>query len=300
MNIESLKYFYLIVKKGNISNVAKEVHLTQSALSQQIQRLESDLGKKLLIRSNQGVELTSNGKIVFKFAENMLRIHEKMMLELEEAEKASTIIKIQACSSTADYALPCTLITANAVYPNHHYELSSYASSEILSNVNNNICDIGFSCVPKSEIVGNPDLIIEKVGENKIVLVSKNDSIYPEQMSLDNLLGSCLITFTEKNNITNTLSRNLNKLGYDQKNLKCNLRVEGIESAKILVHKNYGIAFLPYISVKGELYKKLFKTIKAPELHMDLDIIMVYKKNCSGHVKDFVLWFKKYGSKSFC
>ena len=299
MNIESLKSFFLIAKEGNISNVTNAVHLTQSALSQQIQRLENELSKKLLIRSNKGVELTTSGKIVFKYAEHILRIHEKMMMELTEVENASANIKIQACSSAADYVLPCTLITANKAYPNHNYELTSNPSNEIITNVSKDICDIGFSCVSDIDNY-SPELVIEKVGTIKIVLVSKNDSSFPDEISLEQLLASCLITFTERNNITNTLVKNLTALGYAKNCFNCNLRVEGIESAKKLVYKDFGVAFVPYISIKEELYKKQFKMITVPELSMDLDIIMIYKKGCSGHVKDFVLWFKKYGAKSFC
>ena len=48
MNIESLEYFYKIAKEGSISSVAKDVHLSQSALSQKIQKLEDGLGKQCL------------------------------------------------------------------------------------------------------------------------------------------------------------------------------------------------------------------------------------------------------------
>ena len=299
MNIESLKYFFLIAKEGNISGVAKEVHLSQSALSQQIQKLESDLGRKLMIRSNKGVALTATGKIVFTFAENILRTYDKMMLELAETEKTAAVVKIEACHSIADYALPCTLIKANGAYPNHNYELSSNLSAQIISDVNNNICDIGFYCDNDLNI-DDSSVMSMKVGENNIVLIARNDDAFPDVITVEELLDCCLITFTEKNNITNALIKNLKKLGYDKSSLNCSLRVEGIESAKMLITRKYGVAFLPYIAVKEELYKKQYKIIQVPELNMNLDITLLYKLNAPGYVNDFVEWFKKHGSKSFC
>ena len=66
----------------------------------------------------------------------------------------------------ASYALPCTLIKINGVYPNHKYELAGKLSDEIVTNVSNNICDLGFSC--DSEInVTNKEVIATKVGLNK-------------------------------------------------------------------------------------------------------------------------------------
>ncbi|MFO7611569.1 MAG: LysR family transcriptional regulator [Clostridia bacterium] len=299
MNIESLKYFFLIAQERSISNVAKSVHLTQSALSQQIQKLESDLSRQLLIRSNKGVELTKSGEVVYKYAKNILRVHEKMITELAEAEKANIVIKIQSCNLTADYILPCMLIQANGVYPNHNYELTNNLLNEIITNVANDICEIGFASV--SDIcIDEKELAIEKVGINRIVLITKYESDFPDSMPLEKLLESNLIMYTENNCIMNVLTMSFKKAGYDINHLKHNLCIEGFESAKILVAKSFGAAFVPYVSVKEELYKKEFKIIALPELNLDLDIIMMYKKNCSGYVKDFVTWFKKYGPNSFC
>jgi DNA-binding transcriptional LysR family regulator len=236
---------------------------------------------------------------VYKFADNILRTYDQMMSELAEAEKGSIVIKIEACRSIASYALPCTLIKANGAYPNHRYELSGNTSQEIITNVANNICDIGFTCVPG---INNDrdDIVITKVGVSKMVLVSKNAESFPDFISIEDLLNACLITFTGNNDMSSFLERNLKQLGYTPKSLNCNLRVEGIESAKMLVLKSYGFAFLPYYSVKEELYKKQFKMIAVPDFNMEVDIAMLYKKDHSTRVKDFVEWFTKHGSKSFC
>ena len=299
MNIESLRYFFLISKAGNISSVAKEVHLTQSALSQQIQKLENDLDQKLLVRSNKGVSITNAGKIVSLYAENILRTYDTMIEELGDAEKDDVVLKIEACHSVADYALPCTLILANGMHPSHKYELTGNESSSIITNISNNICDVGFIC-GKDVKIEYDNVVSTKVGINNISLISKNEDTYPDKMTLDGLLDYCLITFPEKNYITRLLEKNLKETGYNQNSINCNLRVEGIEGAKILISRNFGVAFLPHISVKEELYKKQFKRIDISNFDMDIDIFMLYKKNCPGYIKDFVDWFKKNGANSFC
>ena len=299
MNIESLRYFFLISKAGNISSVAKEVHLTQSALSQQIQKLENDLDQKLLVRSNKGVSITNAGKIVSLYAENILRTYDTMIEELGDAEKEDVVLKIEACHSVADYALPCTLILANGMHPNHKYELTGNESSNIITNISNNICDVGFIC-GKDVKIEYDDVISTKVGINNISLISKNENTYPDKITLAGLLDYCLITFPEKNYITRLLEKNLRETGYNQNSINCNLRVEGIEGAKILISRNFGVAFLPHISVKEELYKKQFKKIAISNFDMDIEIYMLYKKNCPEYIKDFVDWFKKNGANSFC
>ena len=97
MNIEAMEYFQKIAELKSISKVADISHISQPALSQQIQKLEESLGQRLLIRSNRGVELTPAGKIVLKYTENIIRTYNELLKGLEEGEKSE--LKIEAEST---------------------------------------------------------------------------------------------------------------------------------------------------------------------------------------------------------
>ena len=300
MNIESLKYFYNIARTGNISSVARDMHISQSALSQQINRLEVDLSKTLMVRSNKGVSLTPTGEIVYKFAESVLKTYDNMLDDIAEYEKENMIIKIIACQSIADYAVPCTLMLSQEKYPMHKYELFSGCSENIIEDVANNMYDIGFSyCCTKVQDK-HKELVYIKCGTNKIVLVAKNDDSTLDSLSIEQIVQSCMITFTGESDINSVLMKNLSKQGYTPSSLHCNLEVGTIESAKTLVSRGYGIAFLPYIAVKEELYKGEFKQVEVPDLNMDLDIMMMFKKNHSKYAEEFISWFINKGKNSFC
>ena len=298
MNIESLKHFYMIAKSGNISSVSKTVNLSQSALSQQISRLESDINKPLLVRSNKGVHLTPEGKIVFKFADNILRTFDQMMEEIDAESKKNIVIKIEAPSYLADYALPCMMIKANNKYYSHKYELVSNTSYEIIQNVSNNICDVGFSYINNTQENSCVQSVL--TGANRILLVAKNDINMPDSLSAELIQHICLITLTGKNDINDIIFNKLESIGISKNTLNCNLRVEGIAGAKMMISRGYGMAFLPYISVKEELYKKQFKEVSVNNFAMNLDIFLLYKKDHSDHVEDFLKWFSKNGESSFC
>ena len=115
LHIECLKYFQKIAKIKSISKVANRSHISQPALSQQIQKLENSLGKKLFIRSNKGVKLTSSGEIVLKYADNIIRTYEKMLNGLKEEEQKE--IKIEGEFSIATYCLPCAFVRNPGKFP---------------------------------------------------------------------------------------------------------------------------------------------------------------------------------------
>ena len=65
-NLSQYKIFYEVAKAGNISKAAKELYISQPAISKAISKLEDSLGLSLFTRSSRGVQLTSEGEILFE------------------------------------------------------------------------------------------------------------------------------------------------------------------------------------------------------------------------------------------
>ena len=300
MNIESLRFFYQIAKEGSISNIAKQAHISQSALSQQISKLETEIDARLMERSNKGVHLTSIGEIVFKYANKIITTYDQMHSAIDAFEEENILIKIKACHSIADYALPCTLMLSNKLFPKHRYALSSGTVDEIISDISNNIFDIGFTYYTAGLKIEDDNIVWTKIGRNRMVLVGKSGLPNPKQMTAEQLLNSCMITFTGENDFTETLIKTFENLGFSFNNLNCNLEVRSIESAKTLVSRGHGIAFLPYISVKEELYKKEFVQIEVPEINVDMEMIMLFNQDHTPYAQQFISWFNQKGKSSFC
>lgn len=73
MELRQLEYFAAVARHGHFGRAAQEVHVTQSALSQQIARLETELGLALLARTPKGAELTPAGVELHNHAEAILQ-----------------------------------------------------------------------------------------------------------------------------------------------------------------------------------------------------------------------------------
>ena len=81
MEIRVLRYFLEVAREGNITHAAARLHVTQPTLSRQLKALEKELGKKLFTRSNYHIELTEEGMLLRRRAEDILE-----MVELTENE----------------------------------------------------------------------------------------------------------------------------------------------------------------------------------------------------------------------
>src|SRR5208282_3357406 len=75
-------YFAAIAETGGMSRAAEQVGRTQSALSQQVKKLEIALQQNLMVRSGRGVTLTVQGERLFTHAQKILRAHDEAVAEL--------------------------------------------------------------------------------------------------------------------------------------------------------------------------------------------------------------------------
>jgi LysR family tcuABC transcriptional regulator len=106
MELRQLRYFVKVVEVGSISRAALDLDLVQSALSQQITRLEGELSTRLLKRSPQGVTPTEAGVAFFREAQLTLRHAEQAVRSAHQARLTGTVSVGLAPTTAAVLGLP--------------------------------------------------------------------------------------------------------------------------------------------------------------------------------------------------
>jgi len=295
MHIESLEYFQEIAKIKSISKVANNSHISQPALSQQIQKLEDSLGERLFIRSNRGVKLTKSGEIVLKYADNIIRTYNKMLSDLNEQE--SREIKIEGEHTIATYCLPCAILNMQFKFPNHKYNLVSASSDKIEQDVLSDICEIGFTTHPAQA----ENLHSEEVINEKVVLISPPAFDLPEKVELQEVLDYKFVILKEDCIIKENFKGALADLGSNFSEIEVISQLDSTEAIKTLVRKGYGVAFVPYNAVRDEFSAKEINVSRITDYDLDYDIYMINKKAefLTENVKEFIANFKKLG-KHIC
>ena len=79
--LRQMQYFYAVVRTGSFTEAAEECFISQSAISQQIKALESDLGVKLLVRKNRSFHLTKAGEYLYQKSGQLLEDFEQVKNE---------------------------------------------------------------------------------------------------------------------------------------------------------------------------------------------------------------------------
>ena len=148
-NLEYYKVFYHVATTGSLTMAAKELNISQPAVSQSVRLLETALGTKLFTRASKGVRLTGEGSLLYGYVskgyEQISLGEQKLeqMLNLELGE-----IHIGASDMTLQFYLLPYLEQFHEKYPHIKVMVSNAPTPETLSNLNENKIDFGVVSTP--------------------------------------------------------------------------------------------------------------------------------------------------------
>lgn len=133
MEMHQLRYVVAVARTGNFSRAAEECHVSQPSLSQQIQKLEHELGERLFDRMKRGAKLTAHGQT---FLRRAVRILEEVEAAQREATDARSLLGgtliIGVLPTIAPYFLPGLLVRFAAKYPGVELVVQEDTTAQLL------------------------------------------------------------------------------------------------------------------------------------------------------------------------
>lgn len=144
--LEHYKIFKAVADNGNISTTAKELYLSQSAISQSVKTLEDSLGVKLFSRTPRGVQLTNDGHTLYEYVSGALSLLETGEVRLNESrELVRGELTIGASNTLTECYLLKYLKQYHRIYPGVKVRILNGTSKRVMSFLNNGTVDIAFA-----------------------------------------------------------------------------------------------------------------------------------------------------------
>jgi DNA-binding transcriptional LysR family regulator len=148
MELRHLRTLEAIVRNGSFTRAAEELHLAQSALSQQVRRLEGELGLQVLRRTSRRVDLTPEGAVVLSYARRVLAEVDGLQAELEELTGVLRgRVGIGAMWPTGTYDLPGVLGTFHHRHPGVEIHMVEETADRLLEMLRGDELDCAFASV---------------------------------------------------------------------------------------------------------------------------------------------------------
>lgn len=150
MDNRELYLFKHLAGTLHFGQTSRACHVTPSALTRTIQRLEDELGQKLFVRDNRLVLLTEAGKVFRSYADDVLKRYEELQAQISQGGVLSGDISLY-CSVTAAYSiLPAIFQKFRAVHPEVHINLQTGDAALALDTLQNREVDITVAALPAS------------------------------------------------------------------------------------------------------------------------------------------------------
>lgn len=149
MEIRTLRYFLAVAREGSITRAANFLHLTQPTLSRQMQDLEQELGRQLLIRKSHRVDLTPEGVLLRKRAEEIVAMVDKTEAEFIALEDTiSGDIYIGSGETRGLCPIADLIRQLRADCPGIRYHLHSGNAQDVTDRLDKGLLDFGILIQP--------------------------------------------------------------------------------------------------------------------------------------------------------
>ncbi len=201
-NLSSYRIFYTVANTGNISKAAKELYISQPAISKSIQKLEDSVGCKLFSRSSRGVVLTDEGQLLY---EHVSEAFETLTIGEEKLKRSIELgighLKIGVSSTLCKYLLLPYLKEFIHQNPHISISISCQSTNETLQLLEDNKIDIG--------LIGKPDNLrnihFDYLEEIEDIFVAAKDylrNLKARGVPKDSILQNSTLMLLDKNNMT--------------------------------------------------------------------------------------------------
>ena len=274
MDLRHLRLFCHIVERRSFSLAAEDLHITQPAASQQVQSLERELKATLLDRSSRRIAPTDAGQVLYKYAREILALHERACTEILDLQELVTgRVVIGASTGPGEHILPGLLTRFRAVYPGVIVSLHVDDTQKVIERVVSREFEFGAVGAPTHQ----PDLVVEPLVRDEVVLICSPAHPWSsrESVSLAELVAEPLIVQQPGAGIRAVVESHLRAAGVPVERLTIAAEMGLMESAKQATIAGGGVTFGSRCSVVAELQHGTLSVVRIDDFDIRRDFYTV-------------------------
>jgi LysR family transcriptional regulator, transcription activator of glutamate synthase operon len=270
MDLRQLRYLVALAEEGSFTRAAESVHIAQPAVSQQIRRLEEELGIVLVERTTRRVTLTDAGELLVVRARRILGELEAAESELQALSGMYTgHVTIGAMHTMGPVDLSLALALFSERHPNVLFTVREQSSEEMAEMLRVDELDLAFLSV--TERIESHGLGLHQlVSEELVVLLPRSHRLgNRKQVVMSELADEPFISFRAGARLRELLFAAGREAHFEPR-----VRLESNESQRVrrLVSRGLGVAILPRSDAEGPGADVAVATLTQPALRRDITL----------------------------
>jgi len=295
MDDHKLKVFCTVAETRSFSKTSEIIHLTQPAVSLQIQSIEDVYETKLFDRSSSTVALTPAGEVLYKYAKEILALYasaEKVIGKLTGLVKGS--ITIGACSNVGNYLLPSVITDFKKIHQKVKVHLLVCNTKRVIELLNSGGIDLGLVSV---DSVRQKMVVKKLVSDELLVIVSPEHSwAKKKEVPISDLTKEPFIFREAGSGTRQMIEKFLARHGITQHEMKISAVLGSTEAIKDVVENGLGISIISGWAARKESKYGTLRLLRLKEEKMVRDFSLIINKNSisSRALDEFLTFLKSY------
>jgi len=272
MTIQQLQYFLAAARHGSFSAAAEELFLAQPTLSEQVRRLEGELGVALFVRLGRGVALTPAGQSLRPHAEAVLAAVDQAGASVSEVrELRGGTASFGTFGSAPLYLLADLVEDFRRRHPDVRLRVVGQNSSEVADAVREGRLEAALIVLP----IDDEGLEVRPAIQDEILVCSADPEQVARPMSIERLGASALILYDARYGWEDPTRRQLADLAQRAGvRLEPDIEVEEMEAALDLAARGLGNTIVPRVLALGRRFpRRLGTTSFDPPLYDTFAVI---------------------------
>ena len=276
-----LQTFLTLCQTMNYRLAAERLHLSQPAVTKQIQALEQILQAKLFLYDGHALHKTEKCLVLERYAISMQYQFEELKLAI--ADKGRTSLRIGATKTIGDYVL-IDAITEYLSAPDHELSLVVDNTKHLLQMLDENQLD--FAVIEGTFSKTKYDSYLYRM-EPFVGICAKNSPLAGKHLSPKDLLGETIIVRENGSGTRRIFEERLAASGYDLSDFKRQVSISSFVAIKALVASGIGISFLYRSVVANDDHIGSFTVDGLTEPHA-FHVVYTQKTNAKNYARQFL------------
>ncbi|BBI34543.1 LysR family transcriptional regulator [Cohnella abietis] len=261
LNVHQLHIFYTVAERGSFSAAAQTLHMTQPAVTMQVQALEERFGTKLLNRTTKKLELTEAGYRLLpqaRKAVELMRDTDVLMIKFIENLKGR--LQFAASLTIGEYVLPRLLGSFLRRFPEVSVDMKVMNTTEIIEAVAHQGLDFGIIEAPCDV----PGFDTEPVMNDELMLVTPTNHPFASrtEVTLAEVIAEPLVLREKGSGTRQIMEEELLNHGVTEEQLRVVSEFGSTGAVKSAVEAGLGLSIISMWTIKHEIALGLLKPVK--------------------------------------
>lgn len=290
MNLEHLRAVSAVARHGSITLAARELHMTQSGVSRQLQRVEQELGVELFSRLHGRLELTAVGERFLRFAADTLREYDEIRRDLNNpSTDVAGPLAIAASSTPGEFLVGSFVARFVELHPQVHARVTITDTAAVIADVLERRCDVGFA----GDRVVDERLHFQPVDEDEVVLVVPVGHPFAssQSVSLHELAGESFIDREAGSGTLRTVRRAVASRGLSMPPYRVVMELGTTHAIVTAVAGGAGLGWVSKQAIQGRDLTRV-EMVRIRDLPLNRSIYMVHdtRRTLPSVARAFVDW----------